>query len=196
MAETSTILAEEALLRVKQLEVKFAHFEANTSMTDCCLTELDEELEEGRVSLEKLEKRVTELEAGLDPELNAGLEPELRTKGLLEKSLYKLTNRVSEIELELEKTELLEERVATLKTENAELRIHLNLVVDAVNNITRVWNEQVDQAIDNEPSDEVKAVDDDEPGMEDCEPAQQNPYVPEPDVFLPTFPFSPHPEPY
>ena len=196
MAETSTILAEEALLRVKQLEVKFAHFEADTSMTDCCLTELDEELEEGRVSLEKLEKRVTELEAGLDPELRAGLEPELRTKGLLEKNLYKLTNRVSEIELELEKTELLEERVATLKTENAELRIHLNLVVDAVNNITRVWNEQVDQAIDNEPSDEVKAVDDDEPAMEDCEPAQQNPYVPEPDVFLPTFPFSPHPEPY
>ena len=196
MTETSTILAEEALLRVKQLEVKFAHFEADTSMTDCCLTELDEELEEGRVSLEKLEKRVTELEAGLDPELRAGLEPELRTKGLLEKNLYKLTNRVSEIELELEKTELLEERVATLKTENAELRIHLNLVVDAVNNITRVWNEQVDQAIDNEPSDEVKAVDDDEPAMEDCEPAQQNPYVPEPDVFLPTFPFSPHPEPY
>ena len=196
MTETSTILAEEALLRVKQLEVKFAHFEADTSMTDCCLTELDEELEEGRVSLEKLEKRVTELEAGLDPELRAGLEPELRTKGLLEKNLYKLTNRVSEIELELEKTELLEERVTTLKTENAELRIHLNLVVDAVNNITRVWNEQEDQAIDNEPSDEVKAVDDDEPAMEDCEPAQQNPYVPEPDVFLPTFPFSPHPEPY
>ena len=33
--------------------------------------------------------------------------------------------------------------MATLKTENAELRHHLNLVVDAVNNITRVWNEQV-----------------------------------------------------
>ena len=186
MTETSTILAEEALLRVKQLEVKFAHFEVDNDMTDCCLSELDEELEEGRVSLEKLEKRVTELEAGLDPQL--------RTKGLLEKNLYKLTNRVSEIEVELEKTELLEERVATLKTENAELRIHLNLVVDAVNNITRAWNEafsnneSVDEAID---SDEVKVVDDDEPTMEDKEPAQQKP-----DVFLPTFPFSPHPEPY
>ena len=151
MAEASTILAEETLLRVKQLEVKFAHFEADTSMTDCCLSELDEELEEGRVSLEKLEKRVTELETDLP--------------------------------------ELLEERLATLKTENAELRIHLNLVVDAVNNITRAWNEpfsnneQVDEAIDN---DEVKAVDD-EPKMEDKEPAQQNPYVPEPDVFLPIF---------
>ena len=137
MAETSTILAEETLLRVKQLEVKFAHFEADTSMTDCCLTELDEELEEGRVSLEKLEKRVTELETDLP--------------------------------------ELFEERVATLKTENAELRIHLNLVVDAVNNLTRVWNkgfsnnEQVDEAIDN---DEVKVVDDNEPTMEDNEPPQ------------------------
>ena len=137
MAETSTILAEEALLRVKQLEVKFAHFEADTSMTDCCLTELDEELEEGRVSLEKLEKRVTELETDLP--------------------------------------ELFEERVATLKTENAELRIHLNSVVDAVNNITRAWNEafsnneQVDEAIDN---DEVKVVDDDEPTMEGNEPPQ------------------------
>ena len=158
MAEDSVTLQEETALRVKQLEVKFDHFEADASMTDCCLIEIDEELEEGRVSLEKLEKRVTELETDLP--------------------------------------ELLEERVATLKTENAELRIHLNLVVDAVNNITRVWNEQVDQAIDNEPPDEVKAVDDDESAMEDCEPAQQNPYVPEPDVFLPTFPSSPHPEPY
>ena len=134
MAETPVTLAEETLLRVKQLEVKFAHFEADNNMTDCCLTELDEELEESRVSLEKLEKRVTALETDLP--------------------------------------ELFEERLATLKTENAELRIHLNLLVDAVNNITRVWNEQVDQVIDNEPPDEVKVVDDDEPAMEDNEPPQ------------------------
>ena len=135
MAEDSVTLQEETALRVKQLEVKFAHFEADTSMTDCCLIEIDEELEEGRVSLEKLEKRVTELETDLP--------------------------------------ELFEERVATLKTENAELRIHLNLVVDAVNNITRLWNEQVEQVIDNELPDEVKVVDDDdEPTMEDNEPPQ------------------------
>ena len=136
MAETAITLAEETALRVKQLEVKFADFEADTRMTDCCLTEVDEELEEGRVSVEKLEKRVTALEIDLP--------------------------------------ELFEERLTTLKTENAELRIHLNLLVDAVNNITRVWNEQVDQAIDNEPPDEVKAVndDDDEPAMQDSEPPQ------------------------
>ena len=134
MAETSATLSEETLLRVKQLEVKFADFEADTRMTDCCLTEVDEELEEGRVSVEKLEKRVTALEFDLP--------------------------------------ELFEERFATLKAENTELRIHLNLVVDAVNNITRVWNEQVDEGIDNELPDEVKVVDDDEPTMEDNGPPQ------------------------
>ena len=91
MAETSVTLAEETLLRVKQLEVKFAHFEADNNMTDCCLTELDEELEEGRVSLEKLEKRVTALETDLP--------------------------------------ELFEERLATLVTENEELRIRVRVRV-------------------------------------------------------------------
>ena len=150
MAETSVTLAEETALRVRQLEVKFDGFETENKMSDCYFNDLDEELEEGRVSLEKLEKRVTVLETDLP--------------------------------------ELFEERVATLKTENAESRIHLNLVVDAVNNITRAWNEAcsnnepVDEAIDNERLDEVKAVDDevkavdddddDEPTMEDNEPPQ------------------------
>ena len=68
MSENSVNLAEETLLRVKQLEVKFAHFEADNRMTDSCLIEFDDELEEGRVNLEKLEKRVTVLETDL-PEL-------------------------------------------------------------------------------------------------------------------------------
>ena len=156
MAETSVTLAEETALRVRQLEVKFDAFETENKMSDCYFNELDEELEEGRVSLEKLEKRVTVLEIDLP--------------------------------------ELFEERLATLKTENAELRIHLNLVVDAVNNITRTWNkacsnnEQVDEAIDNESKKRnlqddtvssssdveptVSGEDDDEPTMEDNEPPQ------------------------
>ena len=143
---TALILAEETALRVRELEVKMNAFETENKMSDCYFNDLNEEIEEGRVSLEKLEKRVTELETELP--------------------------------------ELIAEKVASLKTENEKLRIHLNLVVDAVNNITRIWNEQAD-----EPQDEVKVVDDDEP-------AQQKPYVPEPDVFFPTFPSSPHPEPY
>ena len=112
MSENSVNLAEETLLRVKQLEIKFAHFEGDNHMTDCCLAELDEEMEEGRVSLEKLEKRVIELETGLP--------------------------------------ELIAERIASLKTENAELREHLNVTVDTLNKVVEIINEQV---IPREPDD-------------------------------------------
>ena len=120
-------LEQETVLKVRELQIKFEDFEAQNRLSDCVITEIDEELEEGRVNLEKLEKRVRELETDL-PELFA-------------------------------------ERVATLKTENAELRIHLNLVVDAVNNITRIWNEQVHEG---EPENEVVG-DEDEPAMGDNE---------------------------
>ena len=105
MSENSVNLAEETLLRVKQLEVKFAHFEADTRMTDCCLTEVDEELEEGRVSVEKLKKRVIELENDLP--------------------------------------ELIEERVAPLKTENSELRDYLNVTIDTLNNVVEIINDKI-----------------------------------------------------
>ena len=142
-------LLENALLRLKSLEIKFDDFETDTKMTDCCLNELDADLEEGRDNLEKLQKRVTQLEADLESE-----------------------------------SELFEKGVATLKTQNTELRTHLNLVVDMVNNITSVLNksfnnnEPTDEVIDNtepdnEPADEMIAVDDDdEPAAEDNEPAQ------------------------
>ena len=112
MSENSVNLAEETLLRVKQLEVKFAHFEADTRMTDCCLTEVDEEVEEVRVSVEKLKKRVIELESDLP--------------------------------------ELIEERVAPLKTQNAELRDHLNVTIDTLNKVVEKINDQV---IAREPAD-------------------------------------------
>ena len=107
-------LWQDVALKVRDLQGRFDAFETENKISDCVITEIDEELEEGRVNLEKLEKRVRELETDL-PELVA-------------------------------------ERVATLKTENAELIHHLNLVVDAVNNITRIWNEQVHESepVDNE----------------------------------------------
>ena len=88
-------------------------------MTDCCLTELDEELEEGRVNLEKLEKRVTKLESQI-PELIAG-------------------------------------RLASLKTENSELREHLNVTIDTLNNVVEIINDQV---IAREPADGPNPDDD------------------------------------
>ena len=68
MAELT--LDQETALRVRDLQVKFEDFETQNRLTDCVITEIDEELEEGRVNLEKLEKRVRELETDL-PELIA-----------------------------------------------------------------------------------------------------------------------------
>ena len=122
---TELTLDQETALRVRDLQVRFDAFETENKISGNYFNEFDEELEEGRVSLEKLEKRVRELETDLP--------------------------------------ELIAERVATLKTENAELRVHLNLVVDVVNNITRIWNEQV-----HEGHPEVVGHDD-EQSMEDNE---------------------------
>ena len=139
MAELT--LEQETALKVRELQVKFEDFETQNRLSDCVITEIDEELEEGRVSLEKLDKRVRELETDLP--------------------------------------ELIAERVATLKTENAELRHNLNLVIDAVNNITRIWNEAI--------------ADDDEQAMEDNEvlpetvgeqPTVDNEVLPLPQVVL------------
>ena len=124
MTESTLTLWQETALKVRDLQVRFDAFETENKISGNYFNEFDEELEEGRDSLEKLEKRVRELETDLP--------------------------------------ELIAETVATLKTENAELRVHLNLVVDAVNNITRIWNEQVhegeqqqteviDEQEDNEP---------------------------------------------
>ena len=47
----------------------------------------------------------------------------------------------------------LQVRFDAFETENAELRHHLNSVIDAVNNITRIWNEAIgdeQSTIDNE----------------------------------------------
>ena len=100
---TELTLWQDVALKVRDLQVRFDAFEADSRMSDCIVSEIDEELEEGRVNLEKLDKRVRELETDL-PELFA-------------------------------------EKVATLKTENAELRHNHNLVIDTVHNLTRIWNE-------------------------------------------------------
>ena len=121
-------LEQETALRVRDLQVKFEAFQTQNRLSDCVITEIDEELEEGRVSLEKLEKRVRELETDLP--------------------------------------ELIVERVTTLKTENAELRVHLNSLVDVVNNLMRIWNEQVHEG----EQQQTEVID--EQAMEDNEPPQ------------------------
>ena len=110
--DMAELVLQDVALKVRDLQVRFDAFETQNSLTDCVMTEIDEELEEGRVGLEKLEKRVRELETDLP--------------------------------------ELIAEKVATLKTENAELRDHLNLVIDTLNAVVKIINDQI---IASEPAD-------------------------------------------
>ena len=110
MAELT--LRQDVALKVRELQDRFDAFEVDSRMSDCVITQIDEELEEGRVNLEKLDKRVRERETDLP--------------------------------------ELIAEKVATLKTENAELRDHLNATVDSLNAVVKIINDQI---IAREPAD-------------------------------------------
>ena len=127
-------LWQDVALKVKDLQVRFDEFETDNKMSGNYFNEFDEELEEGRVSMEKLEKRVRELETDLP--------------------------------------ELIAERVATLKTENAELRDHLNATVDTLNAVVKIINDQI---IAREPTE-----DPDNPDSEDItHPVDRHHYLEE-----------------
>ena len=119
--------------------------------------------EETALRVKQLEVKVENLETDIKMtdcwfnELNADQEEE-------SDKIEKLEKRVTQLETDLEsESELFEEKVTVLKTQNAELRNHLNLVVDMVNNITSVLNKTfctdeaiVNTQVDNEPADEVE----------------------------------------
>ena len=56
-------------------------------------------------------------------------------------NLEKLEKRVRELETDL--PELIAEKVATLKTENAELRDYLNATIDTLNDVVKIINDQI-----------------------------------------------------
>ena len=117
---------------LKQLTVQYEDLEDKVELVECFYTQLDGNQEENRCNVEKLEKRVSKLED----------------------HLRKLEDRVEIIdEGDDKRLDLLEERVAVLNTQNIELRNHLNLTIDMLNNVTRFLNdlftnkEQADEAI-------------------------------------------------
>ena len=131
---TGLTLEQETALKVRELQVRFDAFETENKISGNYFNEFDEELEEGRASLEKLEKRVRELETDLP--------------------------------------ELIAERVATLKTENAELWDHLNVTVDTLNAVVKIINDQI---IAREPTE-----DPDNPDSEDItHPVDRHHYLEE-----------------
>ena len=145
--------------KVKEFKVQLDSIESNVKINDCCISETVADQEDADGKIEKLQERLTHLEWDLEP-------------------------AISRLDI-FKKTSQLEESIEVLKVQNIELRDHLNLVVDMVNNITNVLNktfnnnELADEAIaidntqaDNEPADEVIAVDDDEPTAGENEPTQ------------------------
>ena len=174
--DNSTPLLKESLekcfieqqLALKQLTVQYEDLEDKVELVDCFYTQLDGNQEENRRDVEKLEKRVTELEVRMC-KAEADVESAI-DQGALDEGDRKI--------------DVMDERISVLKIQNIELREHLNLVTDMVNNITRVLNktfnnnEPADKAmeIDNTQADEAIVVDDDdddEPAMEDNEPMQR-----------------------
>ena len=159
MAEDSTPVLRESLekcfieqqLALKQLTVQYEDLEDKVELVDCFFTQLDGNQEENRGNLEKLDKRVTKLEGHLG----------------------KLEDRVEIIdEGDGKRLGLLEERVAVLNTQNIELRDHLNLTIDMVNNVTTILKNQYgnkEQTETTTPHEDIK----DEDMCEDTQPTVQ-----------------------
>ena len=160
MAEDSTPVLRGSLdecfieqqLALKQLTVQYEDLEDTVEVLNSFFTQLDGNPVENKRNLEKLEKRVAELET------------------------------------ELEKTELLEERVSVLNIRSIELRNHLNLTIDTLNNVVKILNSQV---IDEEPTDEVTSPHEENPDGEILYPKQNmdedtqpNPHEENPDGEL------------
>ena len=119
---------------LKQLTVQYEDLEDKVELVECFYTQLDGNQEENRCNVEKLEKRAS----------------------ILEDHLRKLEDRVEIIdEGDDKRLDLLEERVAVLNIQNIELRKHLNLTVDMLNNVTRFMN---DLSTNKEQADEATQV--------------------------------------
>ena len=114
---------------LKQLTVQLEDLEDKVELIDSFYVQLYGNEEENRRNVEKLEKRLTELEGQME-RTEAGVESVVDQDAL----------------------DVIEERVAVLKIQNIELRNHLNSTIDMVNNVTRILNdlftnkEQADEA--------------------------------------------------
>ena len=160
MAEDSTPLLRGSLDErfieqqhvLKQLTVQLEDLEDRVELIDCFFTQLNGNQEEDRGNLEKLEKRVTELEVRME-------RAEVAVESAVDQDALDEGDR---------KIDLIEERVAVQKVQNIELRNHLNLTIDMLNNVTRILNdlftnkEQADEAIQVEttiPHEDIKDED-------------------------------------
>ena len=134
MAEDSTPVFRESLdkcfieqqLALKQLTVQYEDLEDKVELVDCFYTQLDGNQEENRCNVEKLEKRVTELEVRM-------CKAEADVESAVDQDALDEGDR---------KIDVMAERISVLKIQNIELREHLNLTIDTINNIVKILNGQ------------------------------------------------------
>ena len=171
--EMEALGAAEVVEKLRTLELKFSDLEDNVLSHGNYFAEIESENEEGRKDVEKLKERVSHVERDLEPGLSR-LDIFKRVSKL-EENFISLKNRVGELQNQqeerinqLENTDPeYEEKFTVLTLQNNELRDHLNMTIDTVNNITTYLNnvlEQQQQQRDEEvTSNEAMCVDEGEP---------------------------------
>ena len=116
----------EQQLALKQLKVQYEDLEDKVELVDSFYTQLDGNQEENSGNLKKLEKRVVELEVRMY-KVEADVESAVDQDALDEGD---------------RKIDVMDERISVLKIQNIELREHLNLAIDTINNIVKILNGQ------------------------------------------------------
>ena len=150
-------LLENALLRLKSLESKFDNLEGDVLSHGTYFAEIETDHEEDRDKVEKLKGRVAHIEWDLQPGLEKRFEAQQE----------ELINQLEGADREYE------EKFRVLNVQNEELRSHLNMTIDAVNNISRILNGLIEQKKISlvEVNEVTTSEDDDEP--EENEPMQR-----------------------
>ena len=122
-------LLENTLLRLKSLESKFDDLEGDVLSHGTYFAEIEADHEEDRDKVEKLKERVAHIEWDLQP----GLEKKF------EAQQEELINQLEDADRKYE------EKFRVLNVQNEELRSHLNMTIDAVNNISHILNTLIEQ---------------------------------------------------
>ena len=150
-------LLENTLLRLKSLESKFDDLEGDVLSHGTYFAGIETDHEEDRDKVEKLKERVAHIEWDLQPGLEKRFEAQQE----------ELINQLEDADREYA------EKFRVLNVQNEELRSHLNMTIDAVNNISRILNGLIEQKKISlvEVNEVTTSEDDDEP--EENEPMQR-----------------------
>ena len=147
-------LLENTLLRLKSLESKFDDLEGDVLSHGTYFAEVEADHEEDRDKVEKLKERVAHIEWDLQPGLEKRFEAQQE----------QLINQLEDADRKYE------EKFRVLNVQNEELRSHLNMTIDAVNNISRILNSLIEQKkISLVEVNEVTTSEDDNEALEEDE---------------------------